>query len=200
MYLESAREEEERKMKDDDEKKELVPVDPNVKEKCYRVYCEDLKPWDAYLSKVDLRNGIYGDYVFYKLQLLHDHVRDLYVVLTRWGRIGEMGMNQRSPFNNIDEAKKEFCTIFKQKSGNDFTDLENFQKVKKKYNLAKVTYVTVAHQDYLAPFDYKKCPDSKLERNTRKLLEEVANITMYQRAFRQMGFDTEMIPISGLSK
>lgn len=100
------------------------------------------------------------------------------------GRIGENGMNQRSPFNNIDEAKKEFCTIFKQKSGNDFTDLDNFQKVKKKYNLAKVNYVTVAHQDYLAPFDYKKCPASKLERNTRKLLEEIANITMYQRAIR----------------
>jgi hypothetical protein len=25
------------------------------------------KPWDAYLTKVDLKNGLYGDYVFYKM-------------------------------------------------------------------------------------------------------------------------------------
>lgn len=113
------------------------------------------------------------------MQLLHDSVRDLYIVFTRYGRIGEDGMHQRSPFNNIDEAKKDFCTIFKSKTGNDFTDLENFTRVKKKYALSKVAYVTVAHKDYLAPFDFDNCPKSKLEKNTRKLLEEVANVTMY---------------------
>jgi hypothetical protein len=45
------------------------------------------------MTKVDLRNGIYGDYVFYKMQLLYDKIRDLYVVFTRYGRIGEDGMN-----------------------------------------------------------------------------------------------------------
>lgn len=29
-------------------------------------------------------------------------------------------MNQRTPFNDVDEAKKEFNTIFKQKSGNEW--------------------------------------------------------------------------------
>lgn len=32
------------------------------------------------------------------------------------------------------------------------------------------------------------------------MLEEVANITMYQKAMNQMGLDTEMLPISGVSK
>jgi len=45
------------------------------------------------MQKVDLKNGLYGDYVFYKLQLVHDTNRDLFIVLTRWGRIGEEGMN-----------------------------------------------------------------------------------------------------------
>ena len=40
-----------------------------------------------------MRNGIYGDYVFYKMQLLHDTNLDLYIVLTRYGRIGEEGMH-----------------------------------------------------------------------------------------------------------
>ena len=67
-------------MKDSNKIKELVPVDSTGKfQKSYSVYVElglkdpstgeDLppKPWDAYLTKVDLNNGLYGDYVFYKM-------------------------------------------------------------------------------------------------------------------------------------
>ena len=114
-------------------------------EKNYKVFCEGLKPWDCYLTKVDLKNGVYGDYVFYKMQMLYDSVRDLYVVFTRYGRIGEDGMNQRTPFTKIEEAKKEFCSIFKSKTGNDFLDLDNFMRVKKKYNIARVQYLTTKH-------------------------------------------------------
>ena len=178
-----------------------MPVDPSGDfEKSYHVYCEDKKPWDCYLTKVDLKNGIYGDYVFYKMQLLHDTVRDLFVVFTSWGRIGTTGMNQRTPFNNIEEAKKDFCAIFKSKTNNDFNDLSNFEKVKKKYDLAKISYTTVDHKDYLAPFDFEKCPKSVLNRDIRDLFEEVANITMYQRAMQTMDIDKDTMPISGLSK
>lgn len=53
------------KVKNEDE---LVPVDKTGHfEKSYKVFCEGLKPWDCYLTKVDLRNGVYGDYVFYKM-------------------------------------------------------------------------------------------------------------------------------------
>ena len=76
-------------------KKNRIPVDKTGNfEVSYEVfYDKDEKPWDVYLTKVDLKNGIYGDYVFYKMQLLFDSNRDLYVVFTRWGRIGEPGMN-----------------------------------------------------------------------------------------------------------
>jgi len=94
LLMKAAQEKEEKAMGDADKQRELVPVDQTGHfEKSYRVHCEGKQPWDAYLTKVDLRNGIYGDYVFYKMQLLRDSVRDLYVVFTRWGRIGESGMN-----------------------------------------------------------------------------------------------------------
>lgn len=147
------------------ENKHRVPVDKTGHfEKSYQVYYdEDDHPWDVYLTKVDLKNGIYGDYVFYKMQVLYDTNRDLYVVFTRWGRIGENGMNQRTPFGNADEAKKDFKQIFKQKTGgNDFERLDTFNRIKKKYNIAHVNYVEFNHKDYLAPFDYEKCPKTKL--------------------------------------
>ena len=167
-------------------KKNKIPVDETGKfEISYEVfYDENYKPWDCYLTKVDLKNGIYGDYVFYKMQLLYDTNRDLYVVFTRWGRIGEVGMNQRTPFNNLEEAKADYKKIFKSKTGgnNDFEQLDQFARVKKKYNLAKVNYITVNYKDYLAPFDYEKCPKSRLQPALFELFEEVSNVTMYQRA------------------
>lgn len=179
-FMKLAQQKEDQLMNDDAKMKELVPVDSTGGfEKSYKVLCEGKKPWDAYLTKVDLKNGIYGDFVFYKMQLLHDSIRDLYVVFTRWGRIGEDGMNQRTPFTKIEEAQKDFCTIFKSKTGNDFMDLDNFSRVPKKYDIARVKYVTAVHQDYLAPFDFEKCAKSKLDKHTRNILEEVGNVTMY---------------------
>jgi len=80
-----------------EEKKELdyVPLDREFAgEKQYKVfYDESKRPWDAYMTKVDLSNGPYGDYVFYKMQIIYDSNRELYIVLTRYGRIGETGMH-----------------------------------------------------------------------------------------------------------
>jgi hypothetical protein len=41
------------------------------------------------MTKVDLKNGYYGDYTFYKMQIVYDSNRGLYLVITRYGRIGE---------------------------------------------------------------------------------------------------------------
>jgi predicted DNA-binding WGR domain protein len=135
------------------------------------------------MIKVDLKNGYYGDYVFYKMQMIYDSNRDLYIVLTRYGRIGEEGMHQRTPFPDLEEAKKEFHTIFKQKSSNEWeTALTNFEKHKKKYVLVKVNYKNIKHDDYLAPFDYENCAPTQMEKRLRQLFEEISNVTMYRRA------------------
>ena len=113
------------------------------------------------MTKVDLKNGIYGDYLFYKMQLLHDSNKDLYVVFTRYGRIGEEGMNQRTPFAKFDEALKEFATIFKQKTGCVFG--EPFEKKEKKYVIVKMNYRNVNFKDYIIPFS--DLPDSAVAKS-----------------------------------
>ena len=56
-------------------------------------------------------------------------------------------MHQRTPFNDVEDAKKEFRTIFKAKSGNEWdTAVEGgFIPQKKKYELTKVNYSNVKH-------------------------------------------------------
>ena len=60
--------------------------------------------------------------MFYKMQVIHDQGRDVYILWNRWGRIGDDGASQRTPFNSAEEATGEFKKIFKKKSGNAWED------------------------------------------------------------------------------
>jgi len=65
------------------------------------------------------------------------------VLFTRWGRIGDQGQYQRTPFSTFKEARDEFCKVFKQKTANDFVDtvLEKkkpFENKPKRYILIKL--------------------------------------------------------------
>lgn len=78
--------------------------------KIYRDELEDLE-YSAFMIKSNIEK-FFGQYLFYKMQLLYDSNQELYLVLTRWGQIGETGMNQRSPFLKVEEAIHEFKKIF----------------------------------------------------------------------------------------
>jgi predicted DNA-binding WGR domain protein len=46
------------------------------------------------------------------MQLVLDRSRDLPILFTRWGRIGEEGAFQKTPFSSIAEAVSEFKKVF----------------------------------------------------------------------------------------
>ena len=104
----------------------LVPEEKRIKlpnlsdyhSEFFELYEEDEEYWEASLTKVNIQNGVYGEYMFYFIQLIHDKGKDMYIVTTQFGRIGDEGENQRSPFNSLEDAKNEFCKIFKIKTGN----------------------------------------------------------------------------------
>jgi len=65
------------------------------------------------------------------------------VLFTRWGRIGDQGQCQRTPFSTFKEARDEFCKVFKQKTANDFNDTvlekkKSFESKPKRYTLIKL--------------------------------------------------------------
>ena len=112
-------------------------------------------PYDVILTKTDVSYGLYGIHNFYKIQLIvHSYNNDdstgenskqqqICVLFTRWGRIGDQGQCQRTPFSSLSEAKDEFAKLFKQKTGNDFVDtvLEKkkpFESKPRRYSLVKL--------------------------------------------------------------
>lgn len=56
----------------------------------------------------------------YNFQIIHHKAKDLRVLFNRWGRVGDSGQHQRTPFNDPNKATTEFKKIFKSKTGNEW--------------------------------------------------------------------------------
>ncbi|KAF1781604.1 Ankyrin repeat-containing domain [Phytophthora cactorum] len=94
---------------------------------------------DALLTKVDVKNGRFGLNVFYRLQLVRDELQDIYVLFTNWGRIGETGKFQNTPFRDETEAVNEFKKIFRSKTGNPWeSQAEEYNLVQRVNHSTKV--------------------------------------------------------------
>ncbi|CAI2353658.1 unnamed protein product [Caenorhabditis sp. 36 PRJEB53466] len=102
-------------------------------------FCEDTQQYfNVLLNKTDLNYGRYGFHNFYRMQIIKRRDADLYILFTNWGRIGDgIGEFQTTPFNSIELAAKEFKSIFKSKTGNEWAPLAYFQEQPKKYRLVE---------------------------------------------------------------
>lgn len=153
------------------------------------------RPYTVLLTKVDW-NGPYGFYNFYRLQLLKRKFSDLYVVFTNWGRIGSTGQYQITPFGSLADGLKEFKSIFRSKTGNDWTEFVNgnFKEQAKKYRPivgdddedadgdaddGQRRYRTVD-----VDINLETSLKSKLPENLQKLFEDLTNVSTLMHAAR----------------
>ena len=145
--------------------------------------------YDALMCKIDVKRFFFGEANYYKIQLLHNTAQDIYIVWTRWGRIGDDGQSQKTPFKTLLEAQKEFHKVFRQKTGNDWKDVGQFERVPKKYQLKELEGKAVlkdAHElkfscrnlstkKLLRPINIGKAPKSKLPKELQELLTKVVD-------------------------
>jgi len=101
-----------------------------------------------------VKSGRFSKNVFYRMQALHEKNREVYILFTRWGRIGENGQYQQTPFGSKEECIKEFCKIFKEKSGNTWENKEHFEKKVKKYQLLKFVQKPKV-EDFVKEIDFE---------------------------------------------
>ena len=159
----------------------------------------DYDAFDALMIKVDIKKGFFSANVFYKMQIVREQIRDVYVLFTRWGRVGSEGQYQQTPFGNLEDADKEFCKVFKQKTGNEWHSRKNFVKISKKYRL--VPFIKkYKHQNYIKSFDFKSCEKSKMSPVLLKFLHNITEAKLYITGWSQFGMDTELLPLQNLTK
>ncbi len=180
---------------------ERVPVDPNAKGNYEVVYDGD-DAYDCYMVKVDISYGYYSGNTFYKMQILREKVRDVYIVFTRWGRVGTDGQCQQTPFSKIEDARKEFTSIFKSKTGNMWEDRHDFKKVDKKYRLVPFAK-KVKYENYIKAINYKdtRIPASHLPKAIYKLVRRICNYKVITSAMKnEFHIDQEALPLTNITK
>jgi len=187
----------------DDETMEKMPVDEDAHNihNLEVVYDANLGPYSLYMTKVDIGRGGYGEYLFYRMQVLLDKNRDNYILFTKWGRIGDSGMHQETPYPSKEECIAEFCKIFKDKSGNEWKNKANFQKVEKKYRLLNIS-TRKNQREYLQPFDWanKDLPATNLAKPIKELIKSISDVDSYKEWFGRFHVDEKMLPFGKLSK
>jgi len=187
----------------DDGTMEKMPVDEDAHNlhNLEVVYDNNLGPYSLYMTKVDIGRGGYGEYLFYRMQVLHDKNRDNYILFTKWGRIGDTGMHQETPYPSKDECIAEFSKIFKDKSGNEWKNKANFKKVDKKYRLLNIS-TRKNQKEYLKPFNWadKELPITNLTKPIKDLVKSISDVNSYQQWFGRFHVDETLLPFGKLSK
>ena len=136
------------------------------------------------------------------MQILRERVRDVYILFTRWGRVGTSGQYQQTPFSKIDDARKEFCSIFKSKSGNLWEDRHQFAKQPKKYRLVPYEKKT-KFENYIKAFNYtdSRIPASKVSKPLFRLMRRLCNFKIISQALKsQYQMSEESMPMQNLSR
>ncbi|CAD8079248.1 unnamed protein product [Paramecium primaurelia] len=168
---------------------------------------KEIGPYSLLMTKVDIGNGQYSENVFYKMQVLHEINRNVYILFTRWGRIGTGGQHQQTPFENSEEATKEFNKIFYTKTGgNDWrkikTGEEEFVKRPGKYQLMNVKKMK-NYKTLLSPFDFSKkspYPPCKLDNTIKRFILQFIQVKLYQKDLQQFHVDMDFLPIERLDR
>ena len=129
---------------DEDQSKSLVSKDCGLIVSNYHVYKDESGVlYNTNLSKVNINKYLYGEFLFYHIQLLVNDKKKMYNLITRWGRFAEIGQHQNTPFTDKSEAIKEFNKLFLSKTGNEWDKIklnfDSFEKKPNKYHLLKLT-------------------------------------------------------------
>ncbi|BFZ11859.1 hypothetical protein BsWGS_14898 [Bradybaena similaris] len=183
------------------EQKDLPKVDDNCEiKKTSEVAVSPTTniPYDVTLSKVDVTCGQYGMYNFYKLQIVCHTAKNLYVLFTRWGRIGDRGQYQHTPFQSLAEAAKEFCKIFRSKTGNDWSQISKFQNHPKKYRL--MPKPDKQHKQHKIEFNLESSLPTKLPEPVFDLISEMSSVSMLLASTNKFGLDENFMPFGRIKR
>jgi len=155
------------------------------------------------MTKIDVSYGAWGLFNFYRMQIWKEKHKDLWILFTNWGRIGDPhnGQFQNTPFGSAEQAVAEFEKIFRLKSGNDWEDRVNFEEKPKRYRLVKTELLKPLTRKAALEFDLLDSPvASRLPESVQDMMEDLANVNTYIEAYKAIGADTESTPFGRIKR
>ncbi|KAL3936424.1 MAG: hypothetical protein SGBAC_008253 [Bacillariaceae sp.] len=159
----------------------------------------------------------YSQNKFYKMQIVEDPMKGLFVLVTNWGMVGDGGgQKQETPFSTRAEAEKEFTKIFKSKSGNPWDDYlaGSFEPKVGKYrpvnilpknyekpDLPDIARMVACGEDAMDLMeDYKDVvKDSALSSELAETIKAFVNPKEMSSAAKHIGLEQERLPLGMIS-
>lgn len=162
---------------------------------------EEGRALNVVLVKVNISYSYFSMNLFYKMQLLYETNRKLFILFTNWGRVGTTGQFQQTPFFSKEDAVKEFAKIFKEKTRNEWTNVDSFEKKYRKYNLVSLTNRRKFKQ-ILKPFEFDNpaTAKSKIPEIFQDLMRSLTNNKMYQMAYDSFEISKDYLPFGYLNR
>lgn len=164
------------------------------------------EPFDIRLTITDVDDGLIGLYNFYRMQIIKQrNETDLYLLFTRWGRIGDgNGQHQLTPYSSFEECRAEFCKIFLEKTGNSWDNPNRFERQSKKYTVVQLKNSQTCKSANV-PIDFGRLNDetqhipSKLKSDAYKnFFKMFLNAGAIRTNLEKTNLDIEWMPISQL--
>lgn len=135
---------------------------------------------------------------FFKMQVLRsDNLRQFWLY-TSWGRIGtKIGDSKKEDFQRADMACVEFERIYKDKTGNKWTDRDNFQKRHGKYCPLEID----AEDDKkLIDLTKESSIPSDLDQKVQDLVKILFDTNLMKQTMIEFQLDMKKMPLGRLSK
>ncbi|XP_071815911.1 protein mono-ADP-ribosyltransferase PARP3-like [Apostichopus japonicus] len=183
----------------DSGKQSVHKVDSHVKLSSVSVY----KDYDCMLNQTNINQN---NNKYFVIQLLTGGAK--YHVFTRWGRVGEPGMNATKSFGDEEAAIKEFKKKFNDKTKNKWDDKANFSPVAGKYTLIEVEQVnedemaeTAQKLNALDEIDTEIITSPcTLDTATQQLIKLIFDNNMFEEQMAKFELDVKKMPLGVLSK
>lgn len=165
--------------------------------------------WDAMLNQTNIGAN---NNKFYVIQLLQDGAK--YFTWTRWGRVGEVGQSAMLGNGSRDDAEKQFCKKFRDKTSNAWEDRDKFSAKKGKYALIEIDRSASASKkadeleqklkaiDSEAAKLQKKATyaKSKLHPSIADFMTLIFDHKMFQGAMASFDIDVKKMPLGQITK
>lgn len=156
-----------------------IPVCTN-----YEVY----KDYDCTLNQTNIGAN---NNKFYIIQLVLMKNTDCLYLWNRYGRVGEVGVNNGLVYCGLEEnAIKLFEKKFKDKTGNSWDDRSNFKKKDKKYDLLEMDTSSQDPEEDETVETSKDMQPSKLDAKTQKLINLIFDKDMFNSALKKYDLGT----------
>lgn len=180
----------------------------NLNEDYYKVLIDNDIIYDLSLIKINFKRNYYGGgNLFYKMQIIFDSSRELYLLWNRWGFIGEKGAYQRTPYYDKQIVIAEFNKIFKSKTGNKIWEgKEKFFYNKGKYSLQTYTrsgfiYKNILKESIMSLSQYKIF-DKQIEKSELiyiNTINEISNHSYINKVLNEYKIDDSIFNIARIT-